>query len=136
MPFKIYFDKLVRGKTVATFSKEGAFSNYQKLTGKKLINSLKDKLVEEALEVKSAVDKNELIEEMADVMQVIIDMCSTCNINQKDIENSRKEKLGRKGGFEDGIFMESITVKTNNHLVEYCRKQKDKYKIEEYYDHA
>jgi predicted house-cleaning noncanonical NTP pyrophosphatase (MazG superfamily) len=72
---------------------------------------LKDKLLEEAQEVFEAYekeDKTHLKEEIADVIEVIDAILFHNNIELDEVLAIRDAKKEKKGGFETGLFLESI----------------------------
>ena len=62
------------------------------LSGQDLAKALCEKLHEEADEVSSALSRDELIEEIADVQQVLNDLCKLQNINKDTLEDVRMKK--------------------------------------------
>ncbi len=75
------------------------------------LERLKDKLIEEAKEVFDAYgeeDKTHLKEEIADVIEVIDAILYHNDIKLDEVLALRDAKKERKGGFEKGLFLESI----------------------------
>ncbi len=75
------------------------------------LDRLKDKLLEEAKEVFEAYgneDKTHLKEEIADVIEVIDAILYHNNISLPEVLALRDAKKEKKGGFESGLFLESI----------------------------
>jgi predicted house-cleaning noncanonical NTP pyrophosphatase (MazG superfamily) len=52
-------------------------------------------------------DDEKLIEELADVQEVIKMLTSVHGFNQKKVKDIQKRKRENRGGFEDGVFLES-----------------------------
>lgn len=72
---------------------------------------LKDKLLEEAREVFDAHengDEDALKEEIADVIEVIDAILYYHHIDLMEVLAIRDKKKEKKGGFETGLFLESI----------------------------
>ena len=81
------------------------------MTPEETLEKLKDKLLEESQEVFEAYgleDKTNLKEEMADVIEVIDAMLFHNQISLEEVLAIRDAKRAKKGGFEKGIFLESI----------------------------
>ena len=81
------------------------------LEKKEILESLKDKLLEESQEVFEAYakeDKSDLKEELADVIEVIDAILFHNGIELAEVLAIRDAKKVKKGGFEKGIFLESI----------------------------
>ena len=66
--------------------------------------ALKAKLIEEAKEVVSA-QGTELVEEMADVYQVLESLITAYGFSKNQIETAQKRKLDKSGGFEKKLFL-------------------------------
>ena len=113
---KIY-NKLVRDKMVDIY--EHDIQNEISASGYKVrymepaeaLERLKDKLLEESQEVFEAYgneDKTALKEEIADVIEVIDAILYHNNIDLAEVLVLRDAKKEKRGGFEKGIFLESI----------------------------
>ncbi|MNL51049.1 hypothetical protein D3C87_1741160 [compost metagenome] len=89
---------------------------------------MSEKLHEEADEVSSAASREELIEEIADVRQILDDLCAEVDISEAEVTTSRAKKLAKKGGFRDGCYIETVTIPNeNDEWAQYCRKSPEKY---------
>jgi predicted house-cleaning noncanonical NTP pyrophosphatase (MazG superfamily) len=64
---------------------------------------LRAKLVEEASEVLVAMDHNNLIEEIGDVLDVLDGIIELYKIDTKELDTKRKAKRKLKGGFTKGV---------------------------------
>ncbi len=114
---KIY-QKLVRDKMVDIFEYDVANNvsatafAVRYMDKEETLERLKDKLVEEAQEVFEAygqADKSHLKEEIADVIEVIDAILYHNDISLDEVLALRDKKKLKKGGFEKGVFLESIT---------------------------
>jgi predicted house-cleaning noncanonical NTP pyrophosphatase (MazG superfamily) len=113
---KITYNKLVRDKMIDIWkddieqkrSATGYSARYMKR--EETLERLKDKLLEEVNEVFEVYGKDteHLKEELADVIEVIDAILYHNNIKLDEVLKMRDEKKGRKGGFETGLFLESI----------------------------
>ncbi|KAA6344190.1 hypothetical protein EZS27_008161 [termite gut metagenome] len=103
------FDKLVRDKIAINIEQKGEKTRTIKVDSKELLQFLKKKAIEEALEFFWENDNDAIIEELADIYEVIR---SSCNIFGKSIEDVKAiadNKLKSKGGFESGIVLVDTT---------------------------
>ena len=98
-----------------------------KLEDKDFIKQLKIKLVEEAHEVAQATSKEELLEEMADLLEVLQTLAQVCNISQKEISTFQKKKLDEKGGFKNRIFLTFAEHPKDSPQERYCLADPTKY---------
>ncbi len=122
------YAKLVRDNIPGWHRENGHTVNGQQLTGEALLEALVAKLHEETDEVSGAMNREELIEEIGDVWQVIDDIPTSQSITQSELESSMQKKTGRKGGFLHGEYIESVTIPDeNDKWVQYCRKSPEKY---------
>ncbi|UTX51700.1 nucleoside triphosphate pyrophosphohydrolase [Candidatus Saccharibacteria bacterium TM7i] len=127
MPTFVY-EKLVRNNIPSFHDEAGHKSTVKKLEGSELTSALTAKLHEEADEVNAALTQDELIEELADVQQVIEDLCLTNNIPKEQLLEVMTKKSERKGGFSEGYYIETVTMPNeDDKWVTYCRNAPDKY---------
>lgn len=121
------YSKLVRDNIPTFHIKAGHSIVARTLTGAELSDALIAKLHEEADEIDGALTHDELIEEIADVQQIITDLCAANNITLETLTEVIKKKAARKGGFSKGQYIETVTMPTDDEWVAYCRKSPDKY---------
>lgn len=69
---------------------------------------LMKKLGEELLEVRLATSKEELTKELADMLELILSINKTLGNTLEDLEQVRKEKLKKNGGFDKKIYLEKV----------------------------
>ncbi len=122
------FNKLVRDKLPTHYRQLEQVITFKKLSGLKLLQALRNKLIEETTELPFE-DKNRdtLIEELSDVEQVLNDIKTELNISDEEVEAARQKKFSKKGGFLDGIFVELITLADDDEWVSYYRAEPEKY---------
>lgn len=99
---KDYF-KLVRDK-IPEFVK----CTYRHLDDIDYELTLRNKLVEEATELKWAITTEEIIEECADVLEVMFAIMKYYDIDLCKVLQKQTFKREEKGGFENRIFLESV----------------------------
>lgn len=122
------FNKLVRDKMPELYAAMNERIVSKKLTGKELLAALKDKMVEEAGEMPVESDERQaLINELADVEQVMDDFKQVLGITDDEIGQAKQVKLQKKGGFSEGIFVETITLENEDEWVAYYRGEPEKY---------
>lgn len=122
------YAKLVRDNIAKWHVESGHTPKTKKLKGEELKKALFKKLHEEADEVSVALSRDELIEEISDVQQIIDDLCAVENIQKSEVEAARKIKRERKGGFREGIYIDTVTIPDEkDKWAKYCRSQPEKY---------
>lgn len=114
---KKVFNKLVRDKMIEIWNYDienkisaSAYSAHY-MPREETLERLKDKLLEESQEVFDAYnneDKSHLKEEIADVIEVIDAILFHNDISLQEVLAIRDAKKEKKGGFEKGLFLESI----------------------------
>lgn len=114
---KKVYNKLVRDKMLEIYkhdvANEISASDFKVrfLSPKETLQELKNKLLEEAEEVFAAYDNEDtgpLKEEIADVIEVIDAMLYHNGIPLDEVLRIRDAKKEKKGGFETGLYLESI----------------------------
>ncbi len=104
----IVYNKLVRDKIPEIIRKNGGIPASSKLTHKRFVKELKQKLIEEARELISAKSKKASIEELSDVLEVLQSIAFAAKIAWGAVEKKRKEKNTARGGFKKKIFLEHV----------------------------
>ena len=72
--------------------------------GAQFIASLKEKLLEEAQEVSNATE-DQIIEELADVLEVIDGIIETLEIDRHLLASLKAKKFADRGGFTRGLIL-------------------------------
>jgi predicted house-cleaning noncanonical NTP pyrophosphatase (MazG superfamily) len=121
------YAKLVRDNIADWHIKAGHTPKVTYLKGTELIQALSQKLHEEADEVAGA-SPEELAEEIADVQQILNDICAVTGIELVQVEEIRSKKEARKGGFQRGVYIDSVVIPNEeDEWVQYCRRAPEKY---------
>lgn len=100
---KIY-DKLVRDKIPEICEKNGDKPTIKILSDTEYINYLKLKFYEEVQEVVLS-GKDDVVFELADLLEVMTSYAKCFNISLEDIIASMKEKREKRGGFSKKILL-------------------------------
>jgi len=113
---KIYYNKLVRDKIPEIIKLKDAKAKFRKLTPKQFKKYLLLKVEEEASALKTIKSKEEITNELADVIEVIEEIKKFMKISENEIEIERKKNMDKKGGFNKKLFLiwsEDTGYKTN-----------------------
>ena len=107
MSRKIY-NKLIRDKIPEIIRSKGSIPKVSVLTEKKYRKALKEKMGEEAKELLEAKTKNDVLNELADIQELIKAVAKNHKIAIKAVENKRKKKVKERGSFEKKIFLRYV----------------------------
>jgi len=97
-------EKLIRDKIPTQALLEGRALKIRKASQDELKDLFVAKIVEEANEVQTAKDFEQLIEELADLQQVLEDFQSSLRIGGY-VGRIKQDKKETRGGFEDFIVL-------------------------------
>jgi len=97
--------KLVRDRIPELIRASGLVPVVHVLEGKDFEESLRLKLVEEAIEVQQA-KPSDLAEELADVLEVIHTLAETSGIPWPEVEIAADNKRVERGGFTSRLWLE------------------------------
>lgn len=110
---KIY-NKLVRDNIIDIIKNNGEEPIYSILDDSNYVSCLEKKLYEEYLEVIDS-DGDDRVEELADMLEVIEALASTCDKTLDDVLVVKNNKRNKRGGFKEKIFLQKVlTNKENN----------------------
>lgn len=104
-------NKLVRDNIINIIESRKETVKYHILDDENFKKELLKKLKEECDEVIRAKNKEELLEELADVLEVIKSIGNLENYNLNDIINEAEKKKINKGGFDKKIYLEKTNDK-------------------------
>lgn len=99
------FNKLVRDKVPSNVERGGEIVRKTSLSGEFKLKALREKLVEEAFEVIDATVQDSIVEELADVSEVIDGIISQLGIKRVELRKRQDQKRKKTGGFTDGLVL-------------------------------
>jgi predicted house-cleaning noncanonical NTP pyrophosphatase (MazG superfamily) len=99
------YNKLVRDRIPQVIEGTGKHYSTRILDEEEYINELKNKSFEELNEYVNAKNDNEAIEELADILEIIHALARYHGANFERVEQIRKEKSEKRGGFKERIFL-------------------------------
>ncbi len=109
---KTVYNKLVRNKIVPLMQQAGKNPVYKTITDdEEFIAFLIIKLAEEVTELNSAIvkgDKENVCEELADVLEVLDTIAVMHKISFDQMEYTRLQKYYKKGGFSMRTYLEEV----------------------------
>jgi len=124
---KFLQNKLWRDKALELMRATGSIIHTKQLDDVQYKEQLKIKLREEVEEVCAAQETKELIEELADVFEVISALCALQNISWEDVRAGQQEKRDKRGGFFERTFVTIAEHAAGSFGEKYCRAEPNKY---------
>ncbi len=100
------YHKLVRDNIPKILLEDNLDFKIKTLTEEEFEKALRVKLIEETQELLLTTNQEELIEELADIYDVLDCILITHKLDLFDIHKVRIKKNMEKGGFENKVFLE------------------------------
>ena len=101
-------NKLVRDNIPDIILNNNQTSTTRTLNNEEYLHYLKLKLIEEANEANNSSSKEELTNEIADVLEVIESLLKASDISYDDVVKIKEEKAKTNGKFDKKILLESV----------------------------
>lgn len=99
--------KLVRDKIPDIIQQSGRTPHVVKLTEEAYRAALSDKLQEEVAEMRAAHTTDTVIQEAADVLEVLIAIAAVHGVTLDTLVEAAQQKRAERGGFERRLWLES-----------------------------
>jgi predicted house-cleaning noncanonical NTP pyrophosphatase (MazG superfamily) len=106
-----FFDKLVRDRIPGMIEGGGEHVVVRRATGDELLHLLRQKLVEEAIELHAAGSRADVLAEAADVIEVLRAIAMALGQSFADLVEVAQEKRTHRGGFEEGVVLKGTYVR-------------------------
>lgn len=122
------FNKLVRDKLRSIYDQLGQTVQTRDLSESELKDAIRNKIIEEAKELPiNSASTEEIAGELADIQQALDDLAAKCGVSSEQISSKKATKFAEKGGFREGLFVETITLHDDDEWVQYYRNEPEKY---------
>lgn len=125
MRFRV--EKLIRDKLPAIMRAQGLAVFDRRLDDDAFRTSLREKIVEEALEVQAAASRDDLLGELADLTEVILALAAAEGLTPADIETSRLAKREERGGFDHRVFNAAVEAEEGLPAADYYLSRPSQY---------
>lgn len=102
------YNKLVRDRIPDIIKRNGQKPVTRIASGDEFISALKEKIFEEADELKRAGNESTELEEIIDILEAVNAYMKHRKVSVKDAERMRKIKLKKRGGFDKKIILERV----------------------------
>jgi predicted house-cleaning noncanonical NTP pyrophosphatase (MazG superfamily) len=120
-------DKLWRDNAPRMMEKHGSIIHVKQLSDLEFDNELRLKLLEEAQEVKEAASKQELMQELADLYEVIDSLIALHKIDKEQVLHAQEQKRNDRGGFMGRAYVTVADHPVNSYGESYCLAAPEKY---------
>lgn len=125
---KFQLNKLVRDKIPVHHDKNGSTTHLKPLDDQEFDKVLRLKLKEEIEEVCASKTKAELIEELADLFEVVDTLTTLHAITREEINLAQEKKRNERGGFHGRSFVTITEHPVGSQGEKYCRANPEKYR--------
>jgi predicted house-cleaning noncanonical NTP pyrophosphatase (MazG superfamily) len=120
-------EKLWRDKAIDRLEQMGSKVHWTKLDAEQFLQQLKRKLLEEAEEVWNAKTEEHLVEELADVLEVVEAFCELHGKALQDVIALQHKKREERGGFQGRRFVTVAEHPIGSFGEKYCLNDPEKY---------
>jgi predicted house-cleaning noncanonical NTP pyrophosphatase (MazG superfamily) len=125
---RFLLDKLGRDKALELFNNDGCDLKYHIIeSNEEYLEAITKKIFEELEEVLAAETKEELTEELGDLEEVLDALKKLTKIDQAAIDESRKNKREKKGGFEKRIYLHYVDAPEESWVHNHLSSSPEKY---------
>lgn len=100
--------KLVRDRIPELIEKSGKTPIYHRADPQDVLHLLKEKLVEETNELITAVSREDILEEAADIYEIVTNILFEVGYDQKDLQIAANDKRLDRGAFIKAYVLEGI----------------------------
>ncbi|MEB3703078.1 GNAT family N-acetyltransferase [Candidatus Bealeia paramacronuclearis] len=113
---KFRFEKIVRDKVPQILEVQGIHFVQKELSAPEKIKALKDKLLEESQEVHEASSPQDLLEEIADVAEVLDAILAQSQITWEEVNLARTKKNEKSGAFQKSVYIKTVEAEDGHPL--------------------
>ena len=107
---RTYYNKLVRDKIPDIIRQQGNHPEYHIVNDKtEYCQALREKILEEAIELKESQNVNELI----DILEAVYCLIEAENLDFTKIEELRKKKNVERGSFKRGLILDYVETESS-----------------------
>ena len=103
----MYSRKLVRDLIPEKILQGGEVAEVKELNAEDYSYALRQKLIEEALEVAYADENDDVLEELADVIAVVKALANSIDSSWEEVIEEELRKRDKRGGFENRFYLEA-----------------------------
>lgn len=124
---KFQQNKLWRDKLPARMKAMGSVIHIKQLSDAEYDVELRSKLLEEVDEVRASQETKSLVEELADLSEVVDALCALHGITKEQLLAAQTKKREERGGFYGRSYVTIAEHPAGSFGEQYCRAQSEKY---------
>lgn len=102
------YNKLVRDRIPEIIETTGKTFTSRVLTNEEYITEINKKMYEELAEYEAAETREETIEELADLLELIHAAAAVQGLACEELERVRVDKAAKRGGFNERIYLMEV----------------------------
>ncbi len=121
------YKKLVRDKIVEDVIKTGGTVKYKILKRTSYFIELKRKLLEEAKELINVTNLDEMLNELADIQEIIDNLLAFSGNSKQKLIQAQKSKNQKKGSFKKMHYIDHVSVADDSAWADHFLKRPDQY---------
>ncbi|MGF2616355.1 nucleoside triphosphate pyrophosphohydrolase [Rossellomorea vietnamensis] len=99
------YNKLVRDRIPEIIEANGKKFSTRILSDEEYITELKNKSFEELEEYRDSVTREEALEELADLMEIVYAFAKSLDSTLEEVEEIRRKKAEKRGAFDKKVFL-------------------------------
>lgn len=105
LPAENEYPKLIRDRIPEIIAADGRIVDTRTLDDEEFLRYLLKKVIEEAEELAHATTKSNMLEEIADVREILDTLLKLKGVSDEQIQAIQDEKRQKRGGFEARLLM-------------------------------
>jgi len=124
---KFLLNKLVRDNVPTQLEITGSQLDWRYLNDAEYDEALREKLIEESEEAQQAESREDLIKELASILEAMDALCALHSISKEELLEIKAQKREAKGGYDTRKFVSYAQFSENSPEAEYYLSQSLKY---------
>lgn len=120
-------NKLWRDKLSKIMKEEGSVVHVEQLDEDQYEEALRAKIVEESIEMLESTDQDDVMEGMADILEVMDALCIVYGIKMDEILQIKEEKQADLGGYNKSELVTRVEHPAGSASEKYCLDNPEQY---------
>jgi predicted house-cleaning noncanonical NTP pyrophosphatase (MazG superfamily) len=111
---RITYNKLIRDSIPEIITADNAIPKISILSDTQFTLALKQKVVEEAMELLETKSRDDVLNELSDILELVETILLDHKITKEEIEEKKLSKRNKRGGFTERLFLEYVDEEEKN----------------------